>query len=63
MNDAARKHIESALISLEEAKNCLGKASSNAENGTIKERIENQLDSISGCLDECENIASGLAQK
>jgi hypothetical protein len=61
MNEEARKHVEHAISNLKEVKNCLGKASSNAENGTMKERIENQLSSIESCLDECGGISAGLS--
>jgi hypothetical protein len=61
MNEDARKHVEHAITNLKEVKNCLGKASSNAENGTIREKISSQLSSIESCLDECEAISSGLS--
>jgi hypothetical protein len=61
MNEEARKHVEHAISNLKEVKNCLGKASGNAENGTMKERIENQLSSIESCLDECGGISAGLS--
>lgn len=61
MNDEARKHIESALSNLREAKDCLGKASNNAENGSVKERIEEELTHVDNCVNHCEGIASGLS--
>lgn len=63
MNDEARKHMDSALLSLQEVKKCLSKASGNAENGSIKERIEREIGHINGCLQDCEGIVSGLSQK
>ena len=61
MNEEARKHVEHAIANLKEVKSCLGKASHNAENGTMIERIESQLNSIESCLDECGSISSGLS--
>ncbi len=61
MNEEARKHVEHAIASLKEVKNCLGKASSNAENGSMREKIENQLNNIENCLTECDGISSGLS--
>jgi hypothetical protein len=61
MNEEARRHVEHAIASLKDVKNCLGKASSNAENGTMRERIESQLSSIENCIDECDGICSGLS--
>jgi hypothetical protein len=61
MNEEARKHVEHAITNLREVKNCLGKATNNAENGMMRERLESQLTSIEGCLEECEGIASGLS--
>ena len=61
MNEEARKHVEHAITNLKEVKSCLGKASNNAENGTMRERIENQLSSIESCLEECGGISSGLS--
>lgn len=63
MNDEARKHMDSAVLSLQEVKQCLSKASGNAENGSIRERIEREISHIEGCLQDCEGIASGLSQK
>lgn len=61
MNEEARKHVEHAITSLKEVKSFLGKASNNAENGTMRERIESQLNSIESCLEECDGISSGLS--
>lgn len=61
MNENARQHVEHAITNLKEVKNCLGKATSNAENGTMRERIAGQLSSIENCLNECEAISSGLS--
>jgi hypothetical protein len=61
MNEEARKHVEHAITNLKEVKNCLDKASNNAENGTMRERIESQLSSVQSCLDECDGISSGLS--
>lgn len=61
MNDEARKHIDHVINSLTEAKDCLVKASNNAENGSVRERIEEQMGNIENCLRECEGIASGLS--
>lgn len=63
MNDEARKHMEHVISNLSDAKNCLLKASSNSENGSVRERIENQLENIESCLRECESISSGLSQQ
>lgn len=63
VNDEARKHIEHALNSLNEAKDCLIKASSNSENGTMRERIESEVTHIDNCVTHCEGIASGLSQQ
>lgn len=61
MNDEARKHIDHAISSLDDAKQCLMKASNNAENGSIRERITKEITSIEDCLGECEGIAGGLS--
>lgn len=61
MNNEARKHMDHVINSLNEAKSCLQKASSNAENGAIREKIDEQMGSIENCLKECEGITSGLS--
>lgn len=61
MNEEARKHVEHAITNLKDVQNCLGKASSNAENGTMRERIESQIRNIESCLEECDGISSGLS--
>jgi hypothetical protein len=61
MNEDARKHVVHAITNLQEVKSCLGKATNNAENGTIRERIQSQLSSIENCLNECEAIEAGLS--
>lgn len=63
MNDEARKHMEHVISNLSDAKDCLKRASNNSENGSIRERIESQMDRIENCLRECENISSGLSQQ
>lgn len=63
MNDEARRHMEHALSSLEDAKSCLTKAHKNAENGTVRSRIETEIGHIEGCLRDCQGITSGMAQQ
>lgn len=61
MNEEARRHVEHAVNSLKDAKECLGKASKNAENGTLRERLNHEIGDIENCLNECEAISSGLS--
>lgn len=61
MNEEARKHVEHAVTNLKEVKGCLDKACNNAENGTMRERIESQLANIEQCINECDAISSGLS--
>lgn len=63
MNDEARKHIDNAVSSLDEAKQYLVKALNNAENGSIRERIDKELSNVDSCLRKCESIASGFSQQ
>lgn len=63
MNDEARKHIEGAISGLSEVKECLMKASNNAENGSIRERINKEMSHIEKCLEDCEGIAGGLSNQ
>lgn len=62
MNEQARRHVDSAVSALKEVKNCLAKAHGNAENGSIRERIEREISHIDGCMEDCEGIADGLSQ-
>jgi hypothetical protein len=63
MNDESRRHMEHAINSLEEVKQCLMKASNNAENGTIRSRIETEVSHIDSCLRDCQAIASGFSNQ
>jgi hypothetical protein len=63
MNEEARKHMDRALLSLQDVRQCLSIASGNAENGSIKEKIETEIGHIDSCLQHCEGINSGLSQK
>lgn len=63
MNDEARKHMDRALLSLQEVRQCLSIASGNTENGSIKEKIEREISHIDSCLQDCQGISSGLSQK
>lgn len=63
MNEEARKHLDRALLSLKDVRQCLSIASGNAENGSVKEKIEREIGHIDNCLQDFEGIVSGLSQK
>lgn len=63
MNDNARNSMHQCKESLETAKTNLENAASQVENGTVRDLISNQLQHVSGCLEECQKICSGLSQQ
>jgi hypothetical protein len=63
MNDNARKNLKNACSGLNQIKDELQQAVNNVENNSIRTRIEDQLQSIDRCLQECEGISSGLANQ
>jgi hypothetical protein len=63
MNEEARKHMDRALLSLQDVRQCLSIASGNAENSSVKEKIDREISHVDSCLQDCEGIVSGLSQK